>query len=142
MPENKQEQNLTPEQIAQIAAQASANAIAQVVADKAANANEASFRINDKIRQKQIAQQNYANRIRYEMDHNINCMTITIPEMYKKWQPSFTVSINGCTVNIPADGKPYLVHNDFAVLIMKRMRRLSYKVAHLGSNDVTEYNRD
>lgn len=137
MPEEKQV--LTPEQIAQIAAQASANAISQAMAEKTANANEATLRINEKVHQQQIRQQNYAARIKHEMDNNINCRMITIPEMFKRWQPSFTVCINGCTVNIPANGKPYKVHNDFAEIIERRMARLSAKVASMGSPDISEY---
>ena len=138
----KENQSLTPEQIAQIASQAAATAVSQTISDKAINANEASLRINEKVHELQIKQQNYAARIKYEMDHNINCKTIVIPEMFRKWQPSFTASINGCTINIPANGKPYKVHNDFATIIERRMTRLSNKVANMSAPDISEYSRN
>lgn len=141
MPEDKKQNQNSYEDIATIAAKAAAEAIKNASSEEITNANSAALKINSKIKEKQIAQQNYASRIANEMRAGINCCTISIPEMYKKWQPSFTVSINGCTVNIPADGKQYTVHNDFAILIMRRMKRLSYKIAHLNDNDVSEYNR-
>lgn len=141
MPENTNNQ-MTAEQIAQLASAAAASAVTQALAEKSANANEASLRINDKVHQLQIKQQNYAARIKSEMDQNINCTTIVIPEMFKKWQPSFTASINGCTVNIPANGRPYKVHNDFAVIINRRMERLSKKIADMSAPNISEYNRN
>lgn len=141
MPE-KENQNLSQEQIVQAASTAAAAAVAQALADKSANANEASLRINEKVHQLQVKQQSYAARIKSEMDQNINCTTIVIPEMFKKWQPSFTASINGCTINIPANGRPYKVHNDFAVIINRRMKHLSEKVANMSAPDISEYNRN
>lgn len=127
--------NLSAEQIAAIAA----SAAAATLSAKTANANEAAFKINDQIRRKQLAQQEYASKIKREMDQNINCVTIVIPEIFKKYQPKFTVSINGCTVTIPADGKQYKVHNDFAILLNRRMTRLSNNIARMSKPDITEY---
>lgn len=119
-----------------------AAAVASALKDNSAeNASEATLKINAKVKEKQIRQQSYANRIAQEMKANKNCCTIVIPEIYKKYQPSFTVSINGCTVNIPANGKPYKVHNDFAVILHKRMARLSANVERMNNPDIGEYNR-
>lgn len=135
--ENVQTNSLSAEEIATIAASAATAALSA----KTANANEATFRINEQIRRKQIAQQEYANKIKRDMENNINCVTIVIPEIFKKYQPKFTVSINGCTVTIPADGKQYKVHNDFAILLNRRMTRLSQNISRMSSPDITEYRR-
>ena len=52
-----------------------------------------------------------------------------------KYQPNFTASINGCTVTIPANGQPYKVHNDFAVIILRRMRRLSENIDRMNRGE-------
>lgn len=135
--ENVQSNGLSAEEIATIAASAATAALSA----KTANANEATFRINEQIRKKQIAQQEYANKIKRDMEKNINCIIMSIPEIFKKYQPKFTVSINGCTVTIPADGKQYKVHNDFAILLQRRMDRLSQNISRMSSPDITEYRR-
>lgn len=127
--------NLTPEQIAQIAAQAAAN----VNSDGARNANEVALKINKKVRDKSIAQENYAQRIAKEISKNENCVTLVVPEIYRRYQPSFTATVNGCTVTIPADGKPRKVHRDFALIIMKRMNKLSKNIANMSAPDISEY---
>jgi ABC-type Zn2+ transport system substrate-binding protein/surface adhesin len=135
---SKEQNTNTNAELAATIASAVAGAIKSNVAE---NASEATLKINAKVREKQQRQQSYANKIAKEMKENKNCCTIVVPEIYRKYQPSFTVSINGCTVNIPANGKPYKVHNDFAVLLHNRMARLSAKIDRMHNPDIGEYNR-
>lgn len=97
-------------------------------------ASNVALEINKKINEKSTNQRNYAARIASEMSRNINTETIVIPRVYAEYQPSFVVSINGCTIKIPADGKPRLVHSDYAVILRRRMRKLDEKIAHMRSN--------
>lgn len=131
MSEENKNIGISAEQIAAIAA-ASAQA---VMADKAADQNAAVLKINQKVHQKQVQQQSYANKIKTEMEANKNCTTIVIDKLYHKYQPNFTASINGCTVTIPANGQPYKVHNDFAVIILRRMRRLSENIDRMNQGE-------
>jgi hypothetical protein len=131
MSEENKNIGISAEQIAAIAA-ASAQA---VMADKAADQNAAVLKINQKVHQKQVQQQSYANKIKTEMEANKNCTTIVIDKLYHKYQPNFTASINGCTVTIPANGQPYKVHNDFAVIILRRMRRLSENIDRMNRGE-------
>jgi hypothetical protein len=127
--------NLTAEQIAQIAASAAAG----VQNEGARSANDAALKINKKIREKQLEQESYAQKITREMASNINCEIITVPEIYKRYQPTFTACVNGCSVTIPADGKPRKVHRDFALIIHKRMAKLSKNIANMSAPDISEY---
>lgn len=140
--ENKKQTNLSANDVANIAAQAAASAVSATFSDMANNANSAALKINNKIREKQIQQQNYASKISNEMKQNVNCCIISIPATFKKYQPSFTAQINGCTVTIPADGKPYRVHNDFAVILLRRIQRLDYKISHMNEPDIAEYTKE
>ena len=129
MSENKNTTGILPEQIAAIAA-AAAQA---TMAEKASNANLAVLEINKKVQQRGITQQNYASKIKADMEANKNCTTITIGKVYKQYQPSFTATVNGCSVTIPANGQSYKIHNDFAVIILRRIRRLDDNIARMNA---------
>ena len=129
--ENKNLGGITPEQIAAIAA-ATAQAAAN---ERAMSQNSVVLQINQKVHDKGVKQQAYANKIRTEMEKNKNCTIITIDKVYHKYQPNFTATVNGCTVTIPANGQPYKVHNDFAVIILRRMRRLSDNIDRMNRGE-------
>jgi ABC-type Zn2+ transport system substrate-binding protein/surface adhesin len=129
---SKEQNTNTNAELAATIASAVAGAIKSNTAE---NASEATLKINAKVREKQQRQQSYANKIKTEMETNKNCTTIVIDKLYHKYQPNFTASINGCTVTIPANGQPYKVHNDFAVIILRRMRRLSENIDRMNRGE-------
>lgn len=93
------------------------------------NASTIAVEINQEIRKRSEAQANFARRIATEMRSNKNTVTVTIPQIYREYQPTFTATLNGCTVSVPADGVPRTLHKDFAVIIIKRLRHLDEKIA-------------
>jgi hypothetical protein len=131
MSEENKNIGISPEQIAAIAA-ASAQA---VMAEKASDQNAAVLKINQKVHQKQVQQQNYAAKIKKDMEANKNCTTINIGKIYHKYQPNFTATVNGCSVTIPANGQSYKVHNDFAVIILRRIRRLDENIDRMNRGE-------
>lgn len=131
MSEENKNIGISAEQIAAIAA-ASAQA---VMSDRAADQNAAVLSINKKVHERGMRQQAYANKIKTEMDKDKNCTIITIDKVYHKYQPNFTATVNGCSVTIPANGQPYKVHNDFAVIILRRMRRLSDNIDRMNRGE-------
>lgn len=96
--------------------------------------NEVTLELNKRINQKASNQTKYAARIIDEMRRGVNCSTISVPRIYHEYQPSFVISINGCTVKIPADGQPRLLHNDYVVILNRRMRAIDNKIAFMRNN--------
>lgn len=105
------------------------------------NASLVEVKLKQKMELKAKRQTDYANRIIDEMNQNINTSVVTVPKVYAEYQPSFTIAINGCTVNVKADGKPVRLHNDFAVILMKRMKALDDKIERMKQFDNREIRR-
>lgn len=105
------------------------------------NASLVEIQMKQRIEEKAKRQMEYANRISYEMSQNINTSVVTVPKIYAEYQPSFTIAINGCTVNIKSNGKPRKLHNDFAVILLKRMKALDDKIAKMNEFDNREISR-
>ena len=61
-----------------------------------------SLQIEKRARNLGDSQADFAKKITEDKD---NYVWVTIPTVYKQFRPSLTVSINGCTIKIPADGK-------------------------------------
>lgn len=97
-------------------------------------ASNVALQINRKINEKSANQRNYAARIASDMQKGINCETIVVPRIYAEYQPSFVVSINGCTIKVPADGKPRVVHKDYAVILRRRINALDKKINFMRTN--------
>lgn len=106
----------------------------QVTNEDATNASLVAVQINQKVNIKAQKQMEFANRIAYEMDHNINCSMIAVPKIYYEYQPSFVITLNGCTIKVPADGVQRKIHNEFAVILKKRMRALDDKLEAMRNN--------
>ena len=96
--------------------------------------NEVTLELNKRINQKASNQTKYAARIIDEMRRGVNCSMVSVPRIYHEYQPSFVISINGCTVKIPADGQPRLLHNDYVVILNRRMRAIDNKIAFMRNN--------
>ena len=96
--------------------------------------NEVTLELNKRINAKASNQTRYAAKIIDEMKRGINCSMISVPRIYAEYQPSFVISINGCTIKVPADGKPRLLHNDYAIILNRRMRALDNKIAFMRNN--------
>ena len=96
--------------------------------------NEVTLELNKRINQKASNQTRYAARIIDEMRRGVNCSMVSVPRIYHEYQPSFVISINGCTVKIPADGQPRLLHNDYVVILNRRMRAIDNKIAFMRNN--------
>jgi len=96
--------------------------------------NEVTLELNKRINQKASNQTKYAARIIDEMRRGVNCSMVSVPRIYHEYQPSFVISINGCTVKVPADGQPRLLHNDYVVILNRRMRAIDNKIAFMRSN--------
>jgi hypothetical protein len=70
-----------------------------------------------------------------------NLVFLSIPTIYKQFQPSFTVSINGCTIKVPCDGKTYKIHKVYANEIYRRLRHIDEKVQSMrANNNIQEIN--
>lgn len=95
------------------------------------SATVAGIKLNDAVNKRAERMRNFAAHIRNEVARGINTEVIVIPKIYFEYQPSFTVAINGCTIKIPADGKPYTIHSSFAAIIKNRMKRLDDKIAEM-----------
>ena len=113
----------------------------QMTQDDITNASLVQIKLNQKIEEKSKRQMEYANRIIDEMNKGINTIEIAVPKIYAEYQPSFTIAINGCTVKVKADGVPVKLHNDFAVILKKRMKALDDKIEAMKHFDNREIRR-
>lgn len=108
---------------------------------EAAHANVVSVAINKKVMEKSVKQIEFQKKIIADLNSRKNCKMYAIPRIYFEYQPSFVVSINGCTVKVPADGQPRLLHNLYIDIIERRLRRLDDKIANMNKVDIREINR-
>lgn len=113
-----------------------AKAIGEGIASKINNVREintgsaasVTMQIEKKAREVHEAQRRFAERLANEKDQYVD---VSIPAIYKNYMPSITLSINGVTVKIPADGKIYKVHRLFADMLNVRLKRLDEKIDQL-----------
>ena len=107
------------------------------------NASVAAIEINKKVQEKAKNQINFQRRIVDDLNNRRNCKMYSIPLIYKEYQPSFTVSINGCTIKVPADGQPRLIHNRYIDIIEQRLRYLDQKINSMNNSgrDIREMPR-
>lgn len=98
------------------------------------NASNVALEINRKINEKSQKQKDYAHKIANEMNNNKNIVAVSVPSIYKQYQPSFVISINGCTIKIPSDGVTRYIHKDFAIVLNRRLRALDRKIEFMRSN--------
>ena len=117
------------------------NAVSQQRAAEQANANVISVAINKKVMDKSLKQIEFQNKIIADLNQKKNCKMYAIPKIYAEYQPSFTVSINGCTIKVPADGVPRLVHNRYIDIIEQRLRHLDDKISNMNGYNVREMSR-
>lgn len=96
-------------------------------------ATSAALQINKKVQDKAAKQLAFQKRIVADLQANKNCRLYAIPKIYKEYQPSFTVSINGCTIKVPADGVPRKIHNRYIDIIEQRLRHLDEKIESMQS---------
>ena len=108
------------EDLIQALTEALSQANKNVVSDK--ESNVVAIEIQRQVNERAARQQNYANRISDEMNKGINCTKFAIPKIYHQYQPSFVITINGCTVKIPADGS---LGNDFTTVKFKTVAESS-----------------
>lgn len=115
-----------------------ANAIDASNQKRYTNANIVNLDINEKIKQKADRQIAFQKRIINDLKAKRNCRMYAIPTIYKEYQPSFTVSINGCTIKVPADGQQRLIHNRYIDIIERRLRHLDKKIEAMNKADYGE----
>lgn len=139
---NNSNNNISVEQVGAIAA-AVAEQFAKVntaVNDVGANkATTAMLQINQKVQERALLQTKFAMRIADDLRHGRNCRMYAIPAIYHEYQPTVTVSLNGCTVSRKADGQAKLTHNIYIDMIEKRLRHLDKNInAMRGLPDIAE----
>lgn len=117
------------------------NMSTQQKAAEAANANVVSVAINKKVMDKSLKQIEFQKKIISDLNQRKNCRMYAVPKIYKEYQPSFVVSINGCTIKVPADGQARLIHNRYIDIIEQRLRRLDDKIENMNKVDIREINR-
>lgn len=96
----------------------------------------AAIQINKKVQDKATRQLEFQRRITADLQNKKNCRMYAIPKIYKEYQPSFTVSINGCTIHVPSDGVPRLIHNRYIDIIEQRLRHIDEKISAMQSPDI------
>lgn len=89
------------------------------------NAAVVSLEIERKAKAVHTSQRKFAERLANDKD---NYVDVVVPSIYRSYQPSFTLSKNGVTVKIPANGRPYKVHRLFADMLNVRLKRLDEKI--------------
>lgn len=92
------------------------------------NSTSVAFEINKKVQQKASRQASFAARITKDLKEGKNCKMYSVPSIYKMYMPSLTVTINGCSIKVPADGKARLIHNAYIAQIEKYLRHLDQKI--------------
>lgn len=146
-PKQKQETN-TQQNTVDALAEAIGSAIARNMPSapkhqEITNASVAAIEINRKVQEKARNQINFQRKIIDDLNNKRNCKMYSIPLIYKEYQPSFTVSINGCTIKVPADGQPRLLHNRYIDIIEQRLRHLDQKINAMNNSgrDIREMPR-
>ena len=137
-------QSLDVNQIAEVISSSIANAmnvVSQQRAAEQANANVISVAINKKVMDKSMKQIEFQKKIIADLNRKENCRMYAVPKIYAEYQPSFTVSINGCTIKVPADGQPRLIHNRYIDIIEQRLRHLDNKISNMNSSNIREMSR-
>lgn len=110
-------------------------------AQKQANsASSVVVEMNSQLQAKAQKQIEFNKRLINDLARGINCSMYSIPTIYREYQPSFIVAINGNTIKVPADGVARLIHNRFITIIEARLRRLDYKIESMrsGKPDIKE----
>lgn len=92
------------------------------------NSTSVAFEINKKVQQKASRQASFAARVTKDLKEGKNCKMYSVPSIYKMYMPSLTVTINGCSIKVPADGKARLIHNAYIAQIEKYLRHLDQKI--------------
>lgn len=106
------------------------------------NASTIRVKMDIDLNKRRDHQKDYAAKIRNDLQNHVNCRMFAIPTIYKQYQPSFVVTINGCTIHVKTDGKMKLLHNDYIRLIERRMRALDYKVEHANTENTRELDQN
>lgn len=138
------EQPLDVNRIAEAISSSIANAmntITQQRDEEMRNSSVVSVAINKKVMDKSLKQIEFQKKIIADLNQKKNCKMYAIPKIYAEYQPSFTVSINGCTIKVPADGKARLIHNRYIDIIEQRLRHLDYKISNMYKNNIREMSR-
>lgn len=102
------------------------NSVAQPA--QVSNSTSVAFEINKKVQQKASRQASFAARVTKDLKEGKNCKMYSVPSIYKMYMPSLTVTINGCSIKVPADGKARLIHNAYIAQIEKYLRHLDQKI--------------
>ena len=92
------------------------------------NSTSVAFEINKKVQQKASRQASFAARVTKDLKEGKNCKMYSVPSIYKMYMPSLTVTINGCSIKVPADGRSRLIHNAYIAQIEKYLRHLDQKI--------------
>lgn len=92
------------------------------------NRSSIAIEINKKVQQRASRQASFAARITKDLKEGKNCKMYSIPTIYKMYMPSLTVTVNGCSIKVPADGKARLIHNDYIAQIERYLRHLDAKI--------------
>lgn len=91
-----------------------------------------AMQIEQKSKKVRDDQARYAQKLRSE-EHLF--VEVSVPTIYKQYRPSFTLSRNGVTVKIPADGRTYKIHPTFATMLTQRLKRLDEKIEYTKRNE-------
>mgnify|MGYP001281280289 CR=1 FL=1 len=104
------------------------------------SASSVVIEMNRQLQAKAQKQIEFNKRLINDLARGINCSMYAIPTIYREYQPSFIVAINGNTIKVPADGVARLIHNRFITIIEARLRRLDYKIESMrsGKPDIRE----
>lgn len=105
-----------------------ANLRAPTQPDHIENRSSIAIEINKKVQQKASRQASFAARVTNDLRNGKNCRMYAIPTIYKMYMPSLTVTVNGCSIKVPADGKARLIHNLYITQIEKYLRHLDAKI--------------
>lgn len=98
------------------------------------NSTSVAFEINKKVQQKASRQASFAARITRDLKEGKNCRMYSIPTIYKMYMPSLTITVNGCSIKVPADGKARLIHDIYISQIEKYLRHLDKKIDAMENN--------
>ena len=98
------------------------------------NRSSIAIEINKKVQQRASRQASFAARITKDLKEGKNCRMYSIPTIYKMYMPSLTVTVNGCSIKVPADGKSRLIHNAYIAQIEKYLRHLDQKIDAMENN--------
>lgn len=98
------------------------------------NRSSIAIEINKKVQQRASRQASFAARITKDLKEGKNCRMYSIPTIYKMYMPSLTITVNGCSIKVPSDGKPRLIHNIYIGQIERYLRHLDAKIDAMENN--------